>query len=85
MSEEQVNQINTEWHLKNKRKSLGQVMDESQDSYKVVMDTIRRVTENDLFNPERFIWLEGKPFWPIVAKNTCWHYKEHREVFEQLV
>jgi hypothetical protein len=85
MSAEQVNQINTEWYQRNKRKPLGQVLDESQDSYILVLETIRSVTENDLFKPERFSWLEGKPFWPIIAANTCWHYKEHRHIFEKLL
>ena len=82
MHEEVVNQINADYYQQNKHKPIGQVTDESQDSYQLLLDTMQRVSENDLLDPRRFDWLAGKPFWPIVAANTCWHYEEHRVLIE---
>ena len=82
LPEEVVDQINAEYYQKNLHKPTGQVRDEAEDSHYVIMQTMDRVTEFDLFDPQRFDWLAGKPFWPIVAANTCWHYKEHRAEFE---
>jgi hypothetical protein len=82
LPDDEVGQINAAYYRRNKRKPLGQVIDESQDSYLLILDTIQRVSEEDLFDPHRFGWLAGKPFWPIVATNTCWHYEQHRTIFE---
>ena len=59
--------------------------DEAQDSYQLILGTIQRVSEIYLIDPRRFAWLEGKPFWPIVAENTCWHYGEHRVIIEKAI
>lgn len=85
LPEEEVIQINAEYYQRNIRIPIGQVLDEAQDSYQLILVTMRRVTEYDLFEPRRFDWLAGKPFWPIVAANTCWHYEEHREEFENAI
>jgi hypothetical protein len=29
--------------------------------------------------PDRFAWRGGSPLVVLVASNTCWHYREHRE------
>lgn len=83
LSNEVINQINEQYFLENANKTLEQVLDESQTSYRMVLETLQMVTEDDLFNQNRFAWLEGNPFWPIVAANTCWHYAEHGEVLER--
>ena len=78
LPEEEENKINAYYFQQNKHKPIGQVTDEAYDAYQLVIGKIKRVSEDDLFDPRRFDWLAGKPFWPIVASNTCWHYKEHR-------
>ena len=83
LPEEEINQFNAEYYQQNKHKPIGQVTDESQDSYQLFLGTLQRVSENDLFDGRRFDWLAGKPFWPIVAANSCWHYEEHRGTIEK--
>ena len=83
LSEEEVNQINADYYQQNKHKPIGQVLDEAQDSYQMILGMMQRVSDDDLFDLRRFDWLEGKPFWPIVAENTCWHYEEHRVIIEK--
>jgi len=83
--EEEVDQINANYYQQNKHKPIGQVTDEYQDSYQLILETMQTVSENDLFDPQRFDWLDGKPFWPIVAANTCWHYGEHRAIIEKAI
>lgn len=85
MSENQVHQTNIEYFQKNRRKPMGHVLDESQDSFELVLQTIRLANDSDLFDPGRFDWLEGHPFWPIIAANTCYHYKEHRLILQNLL
>ena len=83
LHEEEVNQINADYYQQNQHKPIGQVLDEAQDSYQLISGMMQRVSDDDLFDPRRFDWLEGKPFWPIVAENTCWHYEEHRVTIEK--
>jgi hypothetical protein len=85
LSEDQVHQTNIEYYQKNRRKSLGHVLDESQDSFELVLQRIRLTKDSDLFDPGRFIWLEGRPFWPIITANTSCHYKEHRLILQKLL
>lgn len=85
LPDEEVIQLNANYYQQNKNKPVGQVTDEAQDSYQLILETMQRVSEIDLFDPRRFTWLEDKPFWPIVAANTCWHYEEHREIIEKVL
>ena len=34
--------------------------------------------DDDLFNPQRFAWTEGKPFAEWIESNTYGHYAEHQ-------
>ncbi len=83
LGDQVVDQINAGFYQANRDKTLEQVMDEFSASYRETMDLVRNAPEADLFDPQRFQWLEGQAFWPIVAANTCWHYEEHRLAIEQ--
>ena len=40
------------------------------------------MTEEDLIDPQRFVWRGGNPMWHMVASNPGEHYQEHRESIE---
>jgi hypothetical protein len=40
---------------------------------------VNALSEAELTDPQHFAWREGDPLWHMVAANTWWHYKEHRE------
>lgn len=81
--EEVGEQINHDIHLANREKPLDQVLTESQESYKRSLEIIQEFPEQDLLSPDRFEWREGRPLWMLVAGNTNWHYKEHRQMLEE--
>lgn len=48
LPEEEVNQINVEYYQQNQDKPIGQVLDEAQDSYQMILGRMRRVSDDDL-------------------------------------
>jgi hypothetical protein len=66
----------------NKDLTLSDVISNFHSSYKLAFKTVEGISEQDLINPDRFEWREGRPLATIVAANTYWHYTEHREQIE---
>ena len=63
----------------------GRAMNEEQilsnfvDSYHAAVNIVKRMSDDDLFDGDRFAWRKGEPIWYLVAANTWWHYQEHSE------
>ncbi len=56
---------------------LAQALSEFRQSFAEAVEVVESIPEDDLLDPDRFPWRQGKPLWQIVAANTFWHYKEH--------
>ena len=74
-----LDRLNHETYLLNKDRALTDVLAESDSSYQRALTAVEGLAEKDLIDPGRFEWREGDPLWHMVAANTWWHYKEHRE------
>jgi hypothetical protein len=74
---------NEQIYQKNRDKPLDQVLAEFDHSYSKALKAAKAVPEGELIDPNRFAWRESKPLWQMVAANTFWHYKEHRETIHQ--
>lgn len=79
MTWEDLDRLNEQTYLANKDRPLGEVLADYRSSYQRALETVEALTEKDLIDPERFEWRAGDPMWHMVAANTWWHYKEHRE------
>ncbi|MBN1217468.1 MAG: ClbS/DfsB family four-helix bundle protein [Anaerolineae bacterium] len=79
VADDQVNEINQQIYLANKNRSLAEILAEFEASYQQALQTVESLTEDDLVDPHRFAWRRGEPMWHLVAANTWWHYREHRE------
>ena len=66
-------------YQKHRFRPLDEILDDFQLSYTQALQTVHDVSEQDLIDPKRFAWREGRPLWVMVAANTSWHYKEHDE------
>lgn len=73
---DRLNQINYE---ESKDRSLDSVLGEFNRSHHQVLQIVGELTQEDLFDPQRFAWRNGDPIWHMVAANTWWHYREHNE------
>jgi hypothetical protein len=77
-----LDQLNERLFQKNKSKGLDEVLTSFYDHYPKMYDLITSLSDEDLMKPDQFEWRNGDPLWHMVAANTWWHYKEHREGIE---
>jgi hypothetical protein len=80
-----VDALNVSLYEKNKAEALASVQLLFAASYERAYETAMRLTGAELFDPDYFAWRAGSPLAVLVAANTCWHYREHREQLERLV
>ncbi len=85
LPDEELNAINTRIFAENKDRPLADVQKEFAASYQEALKLVQALTEEDLLDPQRFVWREGHPLWELVGANTFWHYAEHREAIEKLL
>jgi hypothetical protein len=79
MTWDDLDDLNAQIYADNKDRALDEVLEEFQASHQRAVETVQAMTEEELLDPGRFEWRQGDPMWHMVAANTCWHYKEHRE------
>ncbi len=77
-----LDKLNEQTYLQNKNKALAEVLPAFANSYNQALVAVQGLTDEDLFDGSRFAWRDGDPMWHMVAANTWWHYKEHREQIE---
>jgi hypothetical protein len=82
-SDEVLNKLNQEIYEANKDRDLQDVLDEFTLSYQQSWTAVKRLNDEDLFEPNRFAWREGRPMWYIVDANMSAHYKEHNEAIKK--
>ena len=68
------------WRIQDR--SLAEILTMSATASTQADQAVHAMTEIDLFDGSRFAWRNGDPLWHMVAANTWWHYKEHREQIE---
>jgi hypothetical protein len=82
-SDEALNRLNQEIYEANKDRELQDVLEHFESSYRQSWEAVKRLTDEDLFDPHRYAWREGRPMWYIVEANMSGHYKEHNEAIIQ--
>ncbi|MCK5344837.1 MAG: ClbS/DfsB family four-helix bundle protein, partial [Candidatus Heimdallarchaeota archaeon] len=75
---DEVNAMNEESSLIDKKKPLSVVMQEFSESFPETVKAVEAIPPEMLEDLEYFEWRKA-PFWVIVAADTWWHYKEHQE------
>ena len=79
---EQLDAMNRRIYLENRDRTLDAVCAEFVRSYESALEAIEATSEEALIEPGRVQGLGGEPLWHLVAANTFWHYREHREDLE---
>ena len=77
-----LDQLNENMYLEYKDRPLAEILAMSEAASTQADQAVHAMTEKDLFDGSRFAWRNGDPMWHMVAANTWWHYKEHREQIE---
>lgn len=77
VSEESVDELNERVHQENQWLPLGIVQLNEKEAYQAILSIAESAPEADLFDPNRFAWTEGDPFYRFIAVNTYEHYRDH--------
>jgi hypothetical protein len=83
---EEMDALNAQFYKENKSRSLAEVLTDFHTTHLQIVDTVQTMHQEDLTNPQRFAWTEGRPLWHLVAGDTYEHYQEHlKQIQEWLV
>ena len=73
-----LDELNAQVYAQNQHKPLAEVRFAEQAAYEQLYLLVESALDDDLFDPQRFAWTEGKPFADWIENNTYGHYEEHR-------
>jgi hypothetical protein len=79
MTWDDIDKWNEQTYQKHRQRDLDEVLADFNFSYPQALSAVQDISEEDLIDPNRFAWRDGRPLWVMVAANTSWHYKEHEE------
>jgi hypothetical protein len=80
--DEDIDRWNAQTYQANRERFLEDVLEDFRNSYSQALNFVETTDETDLVDPKRFPWRNGRPLWMMVAANTWWHYRMHRETIE---
>lgn len=81
-NEQEMNAFNDATFATNRSRPLHEVREDFRSSYQRLLVDVEAADERDLFDPQRFAWMEGDPLWENVAGNSFAHYEEHIPMIE---
>ena len=74
-----VDELNAQVYARHQHKPLAEVRLEEQAAYEQLLLLVENALDDEVFDPQRFAWTEGKPFAEWIENNTYGHYAEHAE------
>ncbi len=78
---EELDTFNEKTFLGNRERTLNDVQADSRLAYQQLLEQVQALSEDDITNPQRFPWTDGRGLVPFIAANSYEHYQEH---FEQI-
>jgi hypothetical protein len=82
-NEEQMNAFNAATFATNRSRPLSEIQTAFHASVQRLAHAVEASNESDLFEPDRFPWMEGDALWKNVGGNSFWHYEEHTPMIQE--
>lgn len=82
-NEEEMDRFNDEIFLTHRTQPLDDVWSSFRASYQQLLAATEVLSEEDLFDAQRFPWRKGEPLWKLVGGDTFEHYPEHISMIEE--
>ena len=83
---EVVDKLNEKTFQENRERPLNDVQAEYRQAHQEMLAQVQALSEDDITNPQRFSWTNGRGLVPYIAANTYEHYQEHiKQIREWLV
>ncbi len=76
-NDDEVNALNARAYTEGRDRPLDEVRTEEAAAYQALLAVAEKAPETDIFDPGRFCWTEGRPFFNWIEGNTYGHYDEH--------
>jgi hypothetical protein len=76
-AEPPLDELNAQAFVQHQAQTLDEVQREERAAYTQLLAITVNAADDDLFNPQRFAWAQGRPFAEWVENNTYGHYEEH--------
>lgn len=73
-----LDELNAQGYAQSQAKSLDEARREERAVYTQLIALTANASDEDLFNPRRFAWAQGRPFAEWIVNNTYGHYEEHQ-------
>ena len=78
-----LDELNAQAYAANRDKTLQEVRRTEYEAYEQLLALTESASEDDLFDPQRLAWTEGRPFFEWIEDNSYGHYDEHLADLEQ--
>src|SRR6266702_4374605 len=78
-TDEDVDRLNERTFLEHQNRPLQDVLAESHQTYQQFLEQVQALSEEELNDPNRYPWTEGRSLVPFIAANSYDHYREHIE------
>ena len=72
-----LHELNAQAYAQHQAQTLDEVRRAERATYLQLLAIAVNAPDDDLFNPQRFAWTQGKPFAEWIENNTYGHYEEH--------
>ncbi|HET8841945.1 MAG TPA: ClbS/DfsB family four-helix bundle protein [Ktedonobacteraceae bacterium] len=82
-NEKEMDMLNAQVFITNQARSLESIQNDFHSSFQSLYAATEALSEDDLFNPQRFAWKEGQPLWRTVEGDTFEHYPEHESMIKK--
>lgn len=76
-NDNEIDRLNAQFYEENKARPLNEILSDLRASNLSVIESVQAMADEDLTDPQRFAWMDGDPFWNLVAGDTYDHYQEH--------
>ena len=74
---EEMDRLNEQFYQENKARQVNEVLSDFQSTHTNLLAAVQAMTGEDLTDPHRFAWTDGKPLWQFIASETYEHILEH--------
>ena len=79
-----LDEVNARAFAASHARPLAEVQAEEAAAYQALLALVERTSEADLFDPQRFAWTQGQPFFNWIEGNSYGHYQEHLPALQEL-
>jgi hypothetical protein len=73
----EVDEFNAWSYERNRGRALAHVRASERQAFAEVIELVERADDDELADPARFPFLDGRPFSRVVLENTSEHYDDH--------